>query len=138
LLYRNAWATSHTITAHNVIDVAQAARSRWKIENENNNTLKTKGYHFEHNFGHGKQHLSSLLASMMMLAYLMNTVLDLLDQRYRAVRAQLPSRVTFFEHLRALAQYLPFEGWDALFDFMLEGLKPAPRKAKTRMNTGFG
>lgn len=136
VLYRGAWATSHAITAHNVIEVAQAARSRWKIENENNNTLKTKGYHFEHNFGHGRQHLSSLLACMMLLAYLMHTVLDLLEPRYRAVRAQLPSRVTFFEHLRALALYLPFEGWDELFDFMLEGLKPAPRRAKTRMDTG--
>jgi hypothetical protein len=136
VLYRNAWASSHAITADNVIEVARAGRSRWKIENENNNTLKTRGYHFEHNFGHGKQHLSCLLASMMMLAYLMHTVLDLLDERYRAVRARLPSRVTFFEHLRALAQYLPFENWDALFDFMLEGLKPAPRKAKIRMDTG--
>jgi len=136
VLYRNAWATSHAITAHNVVEVAQAGRSRWKIENENNNTLKTKGYHFEHNFGHGKQHLSSLLASMMMLAYLMHTVLDLADQRYCAVRAELPSRITFFEHLRALAQYLPFENWDALFDFMLEGLQPVPRKGKKGIDTG--
>ncbi len=29
----------------------------WKVENENNNTLKTKGYHLEHNFGHGQKHL---------------------------------------------------------------------------------
>jgi hypothetical protein len=136
VLYRNAWATSHKITANNVIEVAQAGRSRWKIENENNNTLKTKGYHFEHNYGHGKRHLASLLASMMILAYLMHTVLDLLDPRYRAVRARLPSRVTFFEHLRALVQYFPFNDWSELFDFMLEGLKPAPRKAKTCMDTG--
>ncbi|MEO7159280.1 MAG: transposase, partial [Polaromonas sp.] len=103
VLYRNAWATSHKITADHVIDVARAGRSRWKIENENN-TLKTRGYHFEHNYGHGKQHLASLLASLMILAYLMHTVLDLLDQRSQAVRARLPSRTTFFEHLRALAQ----------------------------------
>ena len=31
-------------------------------------TLKTKGYHLEHNFGHGKKYLSSLLAAMNMLA----------------------------------------------------------------------
>jgi len=36
-------------------------RARWKVENENNNVLKTKGYHIEHNFGHGNQHLASLL-----------------------------------------------------------------------------
>ena len=33
-------------------------RARWKIENETFNTLKNQGYHFEHNYGHGEQHLS--------------------------------------------------------------------------------
>jgi len=136
VLYRNAWATSHILNAENVIATVAAGRSRWKIENENNNTLKTKGYHFEHNYGHGKQHLSAVLATLILLAYLVHTVLDLLDRRYRAVRAQLPSRRTFFEHLRALLQYLPFDTWEHLFDFMLAALAPAPPKARTRPNTG--
>jgi hypothetical protein len=135
VVYHNAWATSHTVTAENVVALVETGRSRWKIENENNNTLKTKGYHFEHNYGHGKQHLSSILATLIILAYLVHTVLDCLDQRYRAIRAQLPSRRTFFEHLRALVQYLPFQSWDHLFDFMLEALKPVPRKAKVCPNT---
>jgi len=46
--------TKHRLTADNVVDVAQSGRGRWKIENENTNVLKTKGYHLEHNFGHGK------------------------------------------------------------------------------------
>ena len=136
VLYHNSWATSHTVTADTVVAIVAAGRSRWKIENENNNTLKTKGYHFEHNYGHGKQHLSAVLATLIILAYLVHTVLDCLDQRYRAVRAQLPSRQTFCEHLRALAQYLPCDSWDQLFDFMLEGLRPAPRKVRGRPNTG--
>jgi hypothetical protein len=136
VIYRNAWATSHMVTAENVVALVAAGRSRWKIENENNNTLKTKGYHFEHNYGHGKQHLSAVLATLILLAYLVHTALDRLDQRYRAVRAQLPSRQTFFEHLRALLQYLPFDSWDRLFDFMLDGLRPAPRQARGRPNTG--
>ena len=102
---------------------------------ENNNTLKTKGYHFEHNYGHGKQHLASLLATLILLAFLIHTVLDCLDSPYRAVRAQLPSRQTFFEHLRTLLQYIPFESWDHLFAFMLDGLKPKTPKAKGRPNT---
>jgi len=44
-LYRNAWASSEPVTAANVVALVVAARSHWKIENENNNTLKTKGYH---------------------------------------------------------------------------------------------
>ena len=47
VLYRNAWASSERITAENVIVLVAAGRRRWNIENENNNTLKTKGYQFE-------------------------------------------------------------------------------------------
>jgi len=125
VLYRNAWASSQPIGEANVVAVVEAGRSRWKIENENNNTLKTQGYRFEHNYGHGKRHLAAVLASLTLLAFLAHTVLDRLDQRYQAVRRHLPSRRTFFEHLRALAQYLPFDSWDHLFNFMLEALEPA-------------
>src|SRR5262249_41550742 len=53
-LYHNSCITNHRLTAANVVEVAQSGRGRWKIEN--NNVLKTKGYHLEHNFGHGKQY----------------------------------------------------------------------------------
>ena len=122
VLYRNAWVTSHSVTGDNVVALAAAGRARWKIENENNNTLKTKGYHFDHNFGHGKQHLANLFATMILLAFLLHTTLDKIDNAYRAVRDRLPSRRTFFEHLRALMQYLPFDNWDHLMNFMLERL----------------
>jgi hypothetical protein len=123
-VFRNAWATSHRITADNIVELASAGRARWKIENENNNTLKTKGYHFEHNFGHGKQHLSNLFATWILLAFLVHTTLDWIDSDYRAVRSALPSRRTFFEHLRALIQYLPFDDWDHLMQFMTQRLNP--------------
>lgn len=125
-IYRNAWATSHAITAANVAEIVAAARTRWKIENENNNTLKTKGYHFEHNFGHGKQHLSNLFATMILMAFLLHTALDWVDESYRTIRSLLPSRRTFFEHLRALLHYLPFDSWDQLMTFMLNRGKPEP------------
>ena len=74
-MYRNAWPTSRTVTADNVVAPVAARRSRWKIANENNITLKIKGYHFERNFGHGKQHLSAALATLILLAYLVHTAL---------------------------------------------------------------
>jgi hypothetical protein len=43
VLYRNAWASSEPVSAQNVVSLVAAGRSRWKIENENNNTLKTQG-----------------------------------------------------------------------------------------------
>ena len=93
---------------------------------ENNNTLKTKGYHFEHNFGHGKQYLSNLFATMILLAFLVHTTLDWIDAPYRAVRDSLPSRRTFFEHLRALIHYLPFNDWNHLMQFMIRRPGPEP------------
>jgi hypothetical protein len=123
VLYHNAFVSNHTIHAGNVAAIAQAGRARWKVENENNNTLKTQGYHLTHNFGHGQQHLSALLVTLNLLAFLLHTVLEMMDAKYQLIRAKLPSRKTFFQHLQALTCYLSFESFDALLDFMLRGLR---------------
>ena len=126
MLYRNAWVTDFPITQENVEALAASGRARWKIENENNNTLKTKGYHLEPNFGHGKKHLSSLLVTMNILAFLFHTVLQLTDDHYRLIRATLPTRKTFFDDLRALTRYLCFPSWEELLHFMMRGLEIGP------------
>lgn len=122
-IYQNAWITRHAIDAGNVALIVQAGRARWKIENGNNNTLKTKGYHLTHNFGHGKKHLSALLATFNLLAFLLHTVQELVDRKYQALRAHLPTRATFFHHMGALTHYLCFENYEAMLDFMLRGLE---------------
>jgi len=122
VVYKNAFATNHRITAANVVDVVRDGRVRWKVENENNNTLKTKGYHLTHNFGHGKKYLSSLLATFNLLAFLFHTLLELLDHSYQRIRQFLP-RKRFFNDLRALTCYLCFDSWDALMVFMIEKLE---------------
>ncbi len=122
IVYRNAFATDYLLDRKNIKQIIEAGRTRWKVENENNNTLKTKGYNFKHNFGHGKQHLSSLLASLNILAFLVHTVLEWFDQCYALVRNSLASRKTFFDDLRALTRYIVFDSWQKLMEFMLEGL----------------
>jgi hypothetical protein len=103
-----------------------AGRARWKIENENNNVLKTKGYHLEHNFGHGKKHLASLLMTLNLLAFGLHTLLELTDQSYRLIRAKVGPRRTFFQHLQALTTYLHFQSWERLMHFMMRGLEIGP------------
>ena len=58
---RHVFLTNRELTRDNVAAYIDAGRARWKVENEHNNTLKTKGYNLEHNFGHGKNNLSNLL-----------------------------------------------------------------------------
>jgi len=122
-LYTNAWITDFEVSQTTVEAIARDGRTRWKVENENNNVLKTKGYHLEHNFGHGSQYLASLLLSLNLLAFLFHTVLDLVDEKYRLIRQALRTRQKFFQHIEALLCYLQFSNWDELFSFMCKGLE---------------
>lgn len=136
--YYNTWITNWEITDRNALQITAAGRSRWNIENGNNNTLKTKGYNLEHNFGHGKEYLANHLVALNILAFLLHTFMDATDENYKLVRDALPTRKTFFEHLRALTTYICFPSWDAMIDFMMEGLEigpyepPPKQKRKTR------
>ena len=73
-----------------------------------------------------KQHLSSLLASMNILAFLLHTLLEVGDKAYLRIREALGARKTFFEHVRALTHYQRFASWDGTMDFMLRGLELGP------------
>ena len=76
--------------------------------------------------GHGHQNLSTLLAAMNILAFLLHTVLGFTDADYKLVREELPSRETFFQHVKALTTYLCFPSWRAMLDFMMKGLEIGP------------
>jgi hypothetical protein len=125
-LYHNAWATDHPLDETSLAAFVRVARTRWKSENENNNVLKHYGYHLEHNFGHGQQNLALVLVMLNLLAFLFHTTLDLCDEPYRQVRAELASRQTFFNDLQALTRYLLFDNWQALINFMATQLELKP------------
>lgn len=123
LIFVNSWASNHYFSANNVGMWAKVGRSRWKIENEGINVLKNQGYHLEHNFGHGQQNLSNVLFTLNILAFLIHTVLHLADEAYRLIREALKTRKRFFSDVQALLTYMVFESWEALFEFMLDGLE---------------
>jgi hypothetical protein len=82
-LHRNAWTSAEAVTPDNVITLMAVERSRWTIETENNNTLESGGYDFEHNDGHGKRRIAALIASLILLAFRARTVRDLLGPATR-------------------------------------------------------
>lgn len=122
-LYKNAFCTDFMVLETTVEAIVRDGRARWKVENENNNVLKTKGYHLEHNFGHGDQHLASLLLALNLLAFLFHTVLDLVDEKYRLIRQELRTRRKFFQHVETLLCYFVFPSWADLLSFMFKGLQ---------------
>jgi hypothetical protein len=124
--YRNSFITDLAIGPNNVADLAACGRARWKIENETFNVLKTKGYHIEHNFGHGKQHLASMLVALNLLAFGFHTTCDIADELWRAAREEIGPRRPFFNHLASITSFLIFDSWEDLLQ-TLAFKKPPPR-----------
>ena len=123
LLYHNSFITDYRLCDDNVAPIVRSGRARWKTENENHNTLKNHGYHLEHNFGHGEQHLAAFLLSLNLLAFLLHTSLSLTDATYQSIRQALGRRTTFFDDIRTLTRYLHFNSWHTLLTFMFTQLE---------------
>ena len=124
--YRNSFITELALGYNNVAELAACGRARWKIENETFNVLKTKGYHIEHNFGHGKQHLASILVTLNLLAFGFHTTCDIADELWRSARDKIGPRRPFFNHLASITSFLIFDSWEDLLQ-TLAFKKPPPR-----------
>ncbi len=129
ILKRFSWVTDLTITSDNARHLVRGGRSRWKVENETFNTLKNQGYHFEHNFGHGKQNLSTIFAMLMMLAFLVDQTQELCCPLFQSVHKKLGSRRAVWDHLRSHFRHFRFDSMQHLYEVMLYDLAkevPAP------------
>jgi DDE family transposase len=118
-----SWVTDLRVTKGTVYQLMRGGRARWRIENETFNTLKNQGYHFEHNFGHGYQHLSVVFAVLMMLAFLVDQVQQLCCPLFQAVWAKLGSKRRLWERMRALFYDYALDSMRHLFEALLYGWK---------------
>ncbi len=110
-----SWVTDLPIEASNVMQLMRAGRARWRIENETFNTLKNQGYCFEHNFGHGDQHLSTVFAHLMMLAFLIDQIQQRCCRLFRAAQAKAGRARYFWEQLRAMFLEFVLPDWETLY-----------------------
>ena len=127
--FKSAFVTSLALTPANAGAIADCGRARWKIENESFNILKNNGYHLEHNFGHGKQHLAMLFAALNLLAFATHTVCDCLDTLWIRARQAKKKRRRFFEHIATLCAYMVFTDWTVLLETLIAS-KPPPELQK--------
>jgi hypothetical protein len=97
---------------------------------------RPRGDYFEHNYGHGKQHLSAVLVTL--LAYLMYAVLNFVDRCYPRYAPDSPRGAPSSSTCGHSVQYLPFDTWEHLFDLMLDGLGPVPPRLGGSQTQGKG
>ena len=114
--YHNSFVTDLPVTADTVAELAACGRARWKIENETFNVLKCGGYNLEHNFGHGKDTLASVLVVLNLLAFAYHTIASLAVSAWRAAVAAKGATYRFFEHLRTITAYVVFHDWAHLLN----------------------
>lgn len=112
--YHNSWITDFMIDDRNVKKLVRIGRCRWKIENETFNTLKNHGYHIEHNFGHGKKHLSMNFFLLNLLAFFMHQIFELTDNLYQECRRHFGSKKNLWDNLRISIRILIFPDWETL------------------------
>ena len=113
-----SWVTDVRGHQRNVYPLMGAGRARGKIDNEPFNTLQNQGDNFEHNDGHGEQNLSVVLATMLLLAFVVDQPQQLCGALCRAVWTQLGR-----ERLRALCDDYRLESMCALWVALLYGFE---------------
>ncbi|MES0447493.1 MAG: hypothetical protein ABUJ92_13195 [Desulfobacterales bacterium] len=109
------WITDFTITEENAFQLMRGGRARWKIENETFNTLKNQGYNFSHNYGLGKNNLSTVFVMLMMLAFLIDQALQLCCKLFNAIWKKLESKRALWEGIRSIFRFFEVDSMESLY-----------------------
>lgn len=123
IVYKNSWITNKTVTNENICLLVDCARTRWKIENENNNVLKNYGYHLEHNFGHGENHAGEIYCILNLFAFLVHGLMVLCDENFIKARSYFGRRDEFYNALRTFFWAFEFQSWDDFLIFVIKHAK---------------
>jgi len=118
-----AWVTDFTITKDNAYILMRGGRARWKIENETFNTLKNQGYHFDHNYGLGKKHLSEVFVMLMMLAFLIDQTQQLTSALFKSAWQKLGTKRALWENIRNLFHSYEVESIEMIYRAIVNGFR---------------
>ena len=109
------WITNIKLSENKLVYIMKAARARWKIENETFNTLKNLGYHFEHNYGHGEQHLSTMFAYLMLLAFYIDQLVQSCCHIFQQIEANIITKIKLWETQKSIFQTTPCTSMEYLY-----------------------
>ena len=113
-----SWVTDIELTRGNWKKIMRVGRSRWKIENETFNTLKNQGYSFEHNFGHGYEHLCNTFGMLMFLQFFIDQLMSYGWGPFQEARRKQATYYDLWQRLRSFFAAVPLENWTQLFEVL--------------------
>lgn len=113
------WITDFPLTKKTVYRIMRGGRARWQIENQTFNTLKNQGYQFEHNFGHGYQHLTEVFTHLMLLAFLIDQVQELACPLFQKALAKAGRKLYFWERVKNYFLIAYIKSWEAFYQAII-------------------
>lgn len=122
--FYNSWITNLSINAHNVEQITKYGRARWNIENATFNTLKNQGYNFEHNYGHGYNNLSVVLAHLMFISFTIDQIQELCSCSFQeALQKVYNTKIYLWEKMRNFLLYFQFDSWEHFYQCLIDRSK---------------
>lgn len=119
VIYHSTWITDITITKENLQQIMEGARTRWHIENQTFNTLKNQGYHFEHNFGHGNNNLTTVLAYLMLITFLIDQVQSATSDYFKKA-LEIEGRNSYlWGKIKTSFKEIIFDCWKSLYEHII-------------------
>jgi len=123
-----SWVTDLDLERKSLDLYQRGSRSRWRVENETFNTLKNQGYDLEHNYGHGKVNLSTVLALLMFLAFTVDQIQEACCGLFAAAIERSGRRIRLWESIRSHLRHFEFSSFADLYRAIATGklCKPPP------------
>ena len=118
--FYSSWITDIHLTEANIAAVVKGARCRWRIENETFNTLKNQGYNFEHNFGHGNENLSAVMAYLMMIAFAIDQTQEHTSKYFDLALKKEVRKSYLWRKIKGLFLNFIIDSWESLYRFIIE------------------
>lgn len=110
-----SWVSNIKVDKNKLFSMMRAGRSRWKIENEVFNTLANLGYHFKHNFGHGKDHLATMFSYLMLLAFYIDQFVQACSEVFISIEKGITTKKKLWESIRGLFAFHIFYSMSDLY-----------------------
>ena len=117
--------TNLPVDCHDVREIAECGRARWKVGNNGFNVSK-QSCNLDRNFWHGSENPAPVLPVPNLPAFAMHTACDLAERAWQDARRAAGSRGWMFRQLQVLTARIIFETWRQVLDVVADKIEARP------------
>jgi hypothetical protein len=81
--------------------------------------IRIGSYNLEHNYGHGKEFLSTVLCLLMLLVFFIDQIQGITCSLFQAIKKRAGSFQFLWEKFRVLFEFVEWLSWKELYRFII-------------------